>query len=269
MPSLYRYVIARAALTAILSLVASFCISYAVVPLLGGRLEGAGLIMTLVLPVVIAFPASAVHFWQFETTRRLKNELCRALTEIDEVNSRLVKVNLELVRERSHDPLTRLLTQDVFDQRLQDQPDQPDIGQLVKLRVDGIAALRRQYGGTVADAAIFAAAAAIRRALRPVDFAGRVGDHEFAIFMPGSTPILASLAVSSVSKAVELVHLPFDGNGHLPTTVSAGGVECAPGFAIEAAWAAVDTELERSTSQGGNCSHWGNLRSAAMPRTSR
>lgn len=269
MPDIYRIVIARAALAALLSLIASYSISYFVVPLMGGTLDGAGLVMTLVLPVVIAFPASAVQFWQFETTRRLKDSLCKALKELDEVNSRLVKTNVELIRERSHDPLTRLLTEDVFRQRLQDQPEQPDIGQLVKLRVDGIAGLRRSHGGTAAETAIFAAAAAIRRALRPVDFAGRFGDHEFAIFMPGSTPILASLAISSVSKAVEAVRLPFDGETHLPTTVSAGGVECAPGFVIDAAFAIAEAELERSSMQGGNCSHWGNLRGAALPRPIR
>lgn len=269
MPEIYRYVVGRAALTAALSLVASCCISYVLVPVLGGRLEGAGLIMTLFLPVIIAFPASAVHFWQFETTRRLKDSLCTALTELDEVNARLLSTNMDLLRERSHDPLTRLLTEDIFRERMADQPNQPDIGQFVKLRVDGVAALRKSHGGTVADTAIVAAAAAIRRALRPVDFAGRVGDHEFAIFMPGSTPILASLAVSSISKGIADVHLPFDGGSHRSATVSAGGVECAPGFTIEAAFAAADAELERSVLQGGNCSNWANLRGAALPRTSR
>ncbi len=267
MPGLYRFVIARAALTAFLSLVASFCISYLVVPLLGGRLEGAGLIMTLVLPVVIAFPASAVHFWQFETTRRLKNSLCAALKEIDEVNAKLVSANVALIAERSHDPLTRLLTEDVFRARMQDQTEQADIGQLVKLRVDGVALLRKSHGIALAETAIFAVAAAIRRALRPTDFAGRIGDQDFAIFLPGSTPILASLAIGAVSSAVAGVHLPGVGEAAVPVTISAGGVECAPGFSIDAAFAAAQAELEQSLAQGGNCSHWGSLRhSVGLPR---
>ena len=269
MPGLYRYVISRAALTAIASLVASFSISYLVVPFLGGRLEGAGLVMTLVLPVVIAFPASAVHFWQFETTRRLKDRLCDALSQLDEVNARLVSTNMELVRERSHDPATRLLTEDVFRERMLHQPDQADIGQLVRLRVDGLASLRKAHGSTAVDAALFGVAAAVRSTLRPGDFAGRVGDYDLAIFMPGSTPILASLAVGSISQAVAVVLLPFDESGPRPMTLSAGGVECAPGFLVEAAFAAAETELERAVAQGGNSSHWGSLRGPTLSRSKR
>ncbi|MCD2172872.1 GGDEF domain-containing protein [Rhizobium sp. C4] len=269
MPSIYRVVILRAALTALLSLVASFSISYVVVPLLGGKLEGAGLIMTLVLPVVIGFPASAVQFWQFETTRRLRDSLVKALTQLDDVNAKLVGSNMELLRERSHDPLTRLLTEDVFRERMLHQPGHPDIGQLVKLRVDGLAGLRKSHGGAAADTAIFAAAAAIRSTLRPVDFAGRIGDHDLAIFMPGSTPILASLAIGSISQAVSAVQLPFPGDGPRPMTLSVGGVECAPGFIIETALEVADAELERSSAQGGNCSHWGNLRGPNLSRNTR
>lgn len=269
MPGLYRYVISRAALAALVSLVASFSISYLVVPLMGGQLAGAGLVMTLVLPVVIAFPASAVQFWQFEKTRRLKDSLCNALIELDEVNAKLVSTNMELVRERSHDPITRLLTEDVFRERMLHQPDQPDIGQLVKLRVDGLSTLRKSHGSMAAETALFAAAAAIRRALRPADFAGRIGDRDLAIFMPGSTPILASLAFGDISKSVAAVQMPFNEGEHRSMTLSAGGVECAPGFFVEAALAAADAELERSVMQGGNCSHWGSLRGPGLSRNAR
>ena len=153
-----------------------------------------------------------------------------------------------------------LLTEEVFRERLQDQTEKADIGQLVKLRVDGVAALRKSHGVTAFEIAIFAVATAIRRSIRPADFAGRIGDHEFAVFMPGSTPILASLAVGSISSAAAVAMLPFDGAVPSAPTVSVGGVECAPGFSIDAAFAAADAELEKSSAQGGNSSHWGNLR---------
>lgn len=269
MPDIYRTVIARAAGTALISLVASFCISYLLVPLMGGRLEGAGLVMTLALPVVIAFPASAVQFWQFEKTRQLKDSLCKALVQLDDVNAKLVSTNMELVRERSHDPATRLLTEDVFRERLLHQTEQPDIGQLVRLRVDGLAGLRKSHGGMAADAALFVAATAVRSVLRPADFAGRGGGHDLAIFMPGSTPILASLAVNSISQAIAVAQFPFDESGARPMTVSAGGVECAPGFLVDAAFAAADAALERSVMQGGNCSNWSNLRGLDLSRNAR
>lgn len=269
MPDIYRTVIARAAWTALISLVASFSISYLVVPLMGGRLEGAGLVMTLALPVVIAFPASAVQFWQFEKSRQLKDSLFKALVQLDDVNAKLVSSNMELVRERSHDPATRLLTEDVFRERLLHQTEQPDIGQLVRLRVDGLAVFRKSHGAMAADAALFMTAAAIRSVLRPADFAGRMGVHDLVIFMPGSTPILASLAVNSISQAISVAQFPFDENGARPITVSAGGVECPPGFLVDAAFAAAEAELERAAAQGGNCSNWGSLRGPDFSRSSR
>jgi GGDEF domain-containing protein len=259
MPDIFGIVIAKAAAVAVFSLVASFGISALVVPILGGRLEGAGLIMTLTLPVVISFPASILQFWQFETTRRLKDELSTALVQLDDVNAKLVSTNLELIRERSHDPLTRLLTEDIFRERLVSQPNMADIGQLVRVRLDGLLELRKAAGSAAAETAIFTVAAAIRRSLRPIDYAGRIGDHEFAIFMPGSTPILASLAVGSISSTVAAILFQMDGKA-APVTVSAGGIECAPGFDIAEALAAATAELEKSTAQGGNCSHWGKLR---------
>lgn len=258
--NIFGIVFTKAAAAAVISLVASFAISYLVVPMLGGRLEGAGLIMTLTLPVVIAFPASAIQFWQFEVTRRLRDELAAALVQLDDVNTRLMSANLALVAERSHDPLTRLHTVDIFRQRLVDQARMPDIGQLVMVSVDRLPALRKSHGQAVAETALFAVAAAIRRSLRTVDFAGRTGDQEFAIFMPGSTPILASLAMGSISTAVASVLLPYDGEAGSPTTISVGGMECAPGFDIDAAFEAAGVQLANSVAQGGNSSHWGKLR---------
>lgn len=260
MTNIYGIVFTKAAVAAVVSLVASFAISYVVVPMLGGELNGAGLIMTLALPVVIAFPASAIQFWQFETARRLRDELATALVQIDDVNTKLMSANLELVAERSHDPVTRLHTAEIFRQRLSDQGAMPDIGQLVLVRIDRFGQLRKSHGQALAETAVFAVAASIRRSLRPVDFAGRLDDQDFAIFMPGSTPILASLAMGSISTAVASVLLPYDGEVASPTTISVGGLECAPGFGIDAALEAAGEELENSVAQGGNSSHWGKLR---------
>lgn len=241
---------------------ASFIISYLAVPHMGGTLDGAGLTMTLVLPVVIAFPASAFQFWQMEKTRRLRDQLADALVRLDQVNTQLSHNNMELLRERSHDPLSQLMTADVFDRCLRDQSGSVDLGQLMLVRIDALAELRRSHGPTAAETAIFAVATSIRRALRPGDFAGRIGEGDFAIFMPGATPILASLAVSSISSSCAVATLPYLGGPPTPTRVSVGGVECMTHFDVDAAVAAAAAELDRSVANGGNCSHWGKLRSA-------
>lgn len=260
MSDIRSVVIIKAAAAAAISLLASFGISYLVVPLLGGRLEGVGLIMTLALPVIIAFPASAVQFWQFETTRRLKDELASALVQLDDVNEKLVSSNMELLKERSRDPLTLLLTEDVFRERLLDQKKMADIGQLVRLRIDHLPRPADTFRAVATETAIFAVAAAIRNNLRPLDFAARIGDDEFAVFMPGSTAILASLAVGSVSRSISAIRFGLEGTDGATTTVSAGGIECMPGFDVDEALAAAGAELDQASAQGGNCSNWGQLR---------
>lgn len=262
MSRIARSVFIKAGITAAASLVASFVISFIAVPHMGGTLDGAGLIMTLVLPVVIAFPASAFQFWQMEKTRVLRDQLADALVRLDQVNTQLSHNNMELLRERSHDPLTRLMTADVFDRSLRDQSDRGDLGHLLLLRIDALPDLRRSHGPTAAETAVFAVATSIRGALRPGDFAGRIGEGDFAVFMPGATPILASLAVSSITAAAAIATLPYNGGPPTPTRLSVGGVECVAGFDADPAIAAAATELDRSIANGGNCSHWGKLRSA-------
>lgn len=265
MSTIMRSVIVKAAGAALVSLLVSLGISFVAVPLMGGQVEGAGLVMTIVLPVVIAFPAAGLQFWLLERSNRLRDELGYALLQLDDLNMRLSASNLELLAERSHDPLTRLLTPDVFRARLGEHVERPEIGQLIVFSIDGLDELRKSHGPMAADTAIFALSAAIRRSLRVDDFAGRMGDNEFAVFMPGSTPVLASLAVNSVTSFAAVVTLPYNGCSPMPTTASSGGVECGPGFDLGAAFKAAYDALALAVSEGGNCSRW----AAIKPQTPR
>ena len=57
-------VFAKAALAAIVSAATSLLLVLAIVPALGGVVEGNALVMSILCPLVIAFPASAYTFWQ-------------------------------------------------------------------------------------------------------------------------------------------------------------------------------------------------------------
>ena len=256
MSGIYKRVVSKAAATAFISLAVSFAISYAVVPLLGGTLDGAGLVMTLVLPVVIAFPASAFQFLQYERQALLKRKLASTVGELETSNRLLRQANAELTLERSQDPMTRLLTDDAFRLVLANAATYPDIGQLVRLKIDGFEAFEAAFGVTAGEMAIFAVAAAIRQALRSDDFAGRIGPAEFVVFMPAATPILGSLMVNSVVAAASVASFATPGGPSAALTLSVGGIACAPGFDIQAALDRCGFQLQSAEASGGNCSRW-------------
>lgn len=257
MSGIYKRVVSKAAATAFISLAVSFGVSYAVVPLMGGALDGAGLVMTLVLPVLIAFPVSGFQFWQYERQTLLRKKLDATVAELQTTNGLLRRANAELKLERSQDPMTRLLTEDAFRLVLANAATFPDIGQLIRLKIDGFEAFETVHGLAAAEMAVFSVAAAIRQALRGDDFAGRIGSAEFAVFMPAATPILGSLMVGSVVAAVSVASFATPGGPSSALTLSIGGIACAPGFEVQVALDRCGFQLQNAEANGGNCSRWG------------
>ena len=65
-----RRIVEKSIVAGLLSVLASLAISFSIVPLLGGQVAGAGLLMTILCPLAISIPASALHFTQSEKLRR-------------------------------------------------------------------------------------------------------------------------------------------------------------------------------------------------------
>jgi diguanylate cyclase (GGDEF)-like protein len=250
----FRNIVLPAAVVAIGSLIVCFVISAAVVPLLGGRLEGAGLLMTLTLPVVIGFPASAFQFWQFERLRRVKEELATALLKLDDLNEELAETNDLLAADRTHDGMTRLLNFDGYTSAILQSAQRTGNGQLMLIKIDAFPNFIRDCGPIGEDIALVAVAGAIRQACRQGDLAARVGHDEFSIFMPRSTPMLAALAASSLSVSVSGMSFNALNGSSTLLTLSIGGVECPPGFDLGETLRTCAQKLSEALAQGGNCS---------------
>lgn len=87
----YRRIAIKTLATTVLAIALSLLISSILVPLLGGTLAGPGLIMTIVCPLAVAAPVSALHHLSAERLRIAKQELISAHEELKKAHSELLK----------------------------------------------------------------------------------------------------------------------------------------------------------------------------------
>src|SRR5690606_10270696 len=106
-----RIILAKSVLVGLLSLLASLILSFMFVPLMGGKVAGAGLVMTIVCPLAIGIPASVMHFYQADRLRRSRAETSDALAE-------LAKAYEELRLQARLDGLTGVLNRKAFGDEL-------------------------------------------------------------------------------------------------------------------------------------------------------
>lgn len=77
-----RRIVEKSILTGLFSVSATLALSSSIVPLLDGRVAGAGLFMTIFCPLAISIPASALHLCQSERVRRAEAETAQALKKL-------------------------------------------------------------------------------------------------------------------------------------------------------------------------------------------
>jgi len=127
-----------------------------------------------------------------------------------------------------HDGLTGLLARREFFERAetaraQALADGRDFG-LLLLDVDHFRSINATHGHEIGDELLVQVATALRGAIRPLDFAGRVAGDEFAVAMPAIEPDQAHAIALHVRAAIRRMRLP--GLPWLGVT-SSMGVACA------------------------------------------
>lgn len=127
-----------------------------------------------------------------------------------------------------HDGLTGLLARREFFERAEAARSQAlgegrDFG-LMLLDVDHFRSINATHGHEVGDELLVQVATALRGAIRPLDFAGRIAGDEFAVAMPAIEPDQAHAIALHVRAAIRRMRLP--GLPWLGVT-SSMGVACA------------------------------------------
>ena len=235
-------VLLKASLAALLSLAATLLICFLLVPRLGGEMAGAGLLMSIVCPVAVAFPASAVHFWQ---ARKLREAHALASQTADE----LQRAYQLLTFKARIDDLTGVLNRSAFLDDLREASARGDAGSLFFVDLDHFKRINDFHGHAVGDAALSAVGRALNNYLGE-GLVGRLGGEEFAAFCPDIDAASMAKRADQLCTLLASVEL-FDPEGRrVPISASVGATYCKPHFVAERSLALADANLYRAKESG-------------------
>lgn len=208
-------IFAKAGIVTALSIIASL----AVVAGVGQELSGNALWLPILCPLVIAFPASAFTYWQKDRLRHLNDDLRNA-------HDALAQAHAKLAEKARRDSMTGFLNRESFFSALDGTRRKADRGALLLVDADHFKRINDSFGHLVGDDALQEISAAIRRAIRTHDFAGRIGGEEFGIFLSGASPEEAARVAERIREEVEAVGFTPAQGRVMTLTVSVGGTIC-------------------------------------------
>jgi len=241
-----RRVIQKSILTGLLSVIASLALSVSIVPFLGGRVEGAGLFMTIFCPLAISLPASALHFWQSEKVRRADAATREALQKLADAYE-------ALRRQARTDGLTGVLTRTAFMDDLEAASHQGLSGALLYLDLDHFKAINDRYGHAAGDEALRCAGRILARyQIQYNPIVGRLGGEEFGVFQSGLTfdEMLGRCEELREEIAGIILHAPS--GSRVMMSASIGACRCPPGFDPSDCLKAADENLYQAKALGRN-----------------
>lgn len=241
---MYR-ILGKTLAIAVLSTLASLLISFAFVPMMGGKVAGAGLVMTIVCPIAISIPASLAHFYQAEKLRSANLALAQARDDLAAAYARLQ-------RQAERDALTGVLNRAAFTAGLEAQSRAGVHGGLLFIDVDHFKSVNDRFGHAAGDEALSAIGTVLAGLSRGNDLVGRLGGEEFAVFLHQASPERMLDHSQTIREAVAAIDLQAPTGIRIALGISIGAFHCAPRFEPVEALAAADRNLYRAKSAGRN-----------------
>jgi diguanylate cyclase (GGDEF)-like protein len=200
---------AKAALCAIIAVIAAQTISFSVRAILGKPADHVALLLLLILPVVITLPIALFVF--------------RQTAELGRAHAALLVANETLARKASRDQMTGLLNRESFFNQIDVLRLSPAGGTLLIIDVDHFKRINDRFGHPTGDDALMCIASAIAVAVRKGDIVGRIGGEEFGAFLVGADRQEAMQVAQRVRGAVESVEFTAGEGERVLLTVSVGG----------------------------------------------
>ena len=238
-------ILAKSFAVSILALLATLAISFIFVPMLGGEVSGAGLIMTIACPLVVSFPSSAILFWQSERVRRANSALAEA-------NDKLAEAYRQLHNQSRRDALTGVLNRLAFSQELHTFSTSGAPGGLLFIDLDHFKSINDRFGHATGDNALRAIGQLLTSHAREADIVGRLGGEEFGVFLHSVTAEHMLDRSHRIREAIGNLEFRTETGVRIALGASIGAFHCAAGFDPSRALATADTNLYRAKSTGRN-----------------
>lgn len=240
-----RSIFVKSGLVAVASALASVVIGATVLGLQGLTLTGNALVMTLLCPLLVAWPASARTFVQKERLREAHTALTRA-------HSELAAAHVRLAERASRDHMTGMLNRESFFEALEMETANGVAGALLIIDADRFKAINDTYGHMDGDLALVEIARAIRRAAAPGGVIGRVGGEEFAVYLPRSDARTAAVAAEDIRREVASIEFRSSGGAAIALTVSVGVAVFSSGTPVDKIMRCADRRLYDAKEAGRN-----------------
>ena len=237
-----KQVLARAALVAVAAALASVAIVVAVSPAIGGAVDARAILLSVLCPLVLAFPASAYTFWQEKKLADALVDLTDAHERLADAHTELAEAHARLSEKARHDDMTGLLNRESFLFALKNTRRRTDTGVLLIIDADRFKYINDTHGHAQGDAALELIAEAIRAGTRDRDLVGRIGGEEFAAFLGGADEDEAMLVAERIRLGVEALKFSPGEGKYLPLSVSIGASRLRPHLA----WSELMREADRS-----------------------
>ncbi|KQZ82974.1 diguanylate cyclase [Mesorhizobium sp. Root157] len=240
-----KSVIVRAFLVAVASSIASILVAFAAVSAAGKNLDGLALILCIVCPLFIAWPATAYTFWQNDKLKSAHRELSRT-------HAQLAAAHRRLADKARHDDMTGMLNRESFFATLDRSRRKSDRGALLIIDADHFKSINDRFGHLVGDEALLLIVEALRGGVRSGDVLGRIGGEEFGAFLVGADENEAMRIAERMRQEVEQIRFHPDGDRTIPLTVSIGGTICGEGTTVSDLMRSADRRLYNAKNRGRN-----------------
>ena len=200
-----------------------------------------------------------------ESNEKLQRELDQAETRLNQ-QARTIEDYAARVRI---DTLTQVMNRGTFDEelsrRMAEWHRRARPFCVLMLDVDQFKEINDQHGHQAGDEVLQLVAQVLRSTMREMDLVARFGGDEFALLLPDTTLVEATLAADRLRRRVEGLRVPIDDQS-LSVTISLGVAEVAPADHEEAVVRRADEALYAAKETGRNrtCYHDG-TQTASMP----
>lgn len=200
-----------------------------------------------------------------EANERLQRELDLAEAKLQD-QSRTIEDYATRVRI---DTLTQVMNRGTFDEelarRLAEWHRRARPFCVMMLDVDQFKSINDEHGHQAGDQVLQHVAQVLRSTMREMDMLARFGGDEFAVLLPDTNLVEATLAADRLRRRVEGLRVPVDSQS-LSLTISLGVAEVLPADNEETVVSRADAALYAAKKMGRNrCCYHDGTQTASMP----